>query len=63
MGLPVLPDIQIKIGQKLPTIPAFDLMNGVNAVGQVFCLCIAVLIANEIIAFDIFGCIIAACGF
>ena len=33
VGLPVFCNIHIKIGQKLPAVPALDLMNAVNAVG------------------------------
>ena len=61
--MPILCDIHIKIRQQLSTVPAFDLMNSVNAVGQVFCFSKAVFVAGENIALGIFGSGIAACGF
>ena len=62
VGLTVLCDIHIEIGQKLTTVPAFDLMNGVNTVRQVFCLCKAVFVTNKVIMFGFF-CIFIGAGF
>ena len=58
----VLCDIHIKIGKQFASVPALDLVDGVNAVRQVFCLCKAVFVTDEIIALG-FLCVSIGAGF
>ena len=63
IGLSVLGDIHIKIGKQLTAVPALGLMHRVDAVGQVFCDCISVFIAGQIVTLGCLGTVIRACAF
>ena len=63
IGLPVLGDIHIEIGKQLTAVPALGLMHRVDAVGQVFCDCIAVFVADQVVTLGCLGTVIRACGF
>ena len=60
VGLTVLGDIHFKIVHQLAAFPALGLADDISAVGQLFRLSKAVLIADENIALGFFGIFIAA---
>ena len=60
VGLPVLSDIHFKIVHQLTAFPALGLADDISAVGQLFRLSKAVLIADKNIALGFLGIVIAA---
>lgn len=62
IGFAVLTDEHIKRFEQLAAFPALDLLDGISAVGQVFRLSKAILIADEVITLGVLCVIIRACA-
>ena len=63
VGVAVLGDIHVKGGHQLPAIPAGHLLHGIDAIGQVFTLGKAVLVAGEEVFLAIPGGAVVTGGF
>ena len=62
IGFAVLTDEHIKRFEQLAAFPALNLLDGISAVGQVFRLSKAILIADEVITLGVLCVIIRACA-
>ena len=60
ISLPMLSHIHVKGGHQLTTVPAGNLLDGINAVGQILRLGKTVFIAGQEVSLAVLGCVIAA---